>query len=174
MAVPTLLCVSEIYTKKNKNANNTQAAEIIYIRTVKRLTKLDKIKSEDIWNKLNIYLVNNKVDYCRVKWLQFLNRTGMNSPKLTFKYKPKGYGDIKVDHLRKCYKVRKGMSLNHEEELWQKSPLCLSSLSMFKKGVSDYKGRYCQVQGHNAGLILMVSVFLVLLQNQCDIQEIML
>jgi hypothetical protein len=54
MAVPVILYGSETWTPRKRDWNRIQAAEMKYLRTVKRCTRLDQIRNEDIRNDLGI------------------------------------------------------------------------------------------------------------------------
>jgi hypothetical protein len=46
VAIPTLLYASKTWVKKNKNVSNIQAEEIKLLRSVKRSSRIDKLKTE--------------------------------------------------------------------------------------------------------------------------------
>jgi hypothetical protein len=60
MAVPVLLYDRETWTLRKRDWNRIQAAEMKYLRTVKRCTRLDQIRNEDIRNELGISPLSEK------------------------------------------------------------------------------------------------------------------
>jgi hypothetical protein len=54
MAVPVLLYGSETWTPRKRDWKIIQEAEMKYLRTVKRCTRLDQIRNEDMRNELGI------------------------------------------------------------------------------------------------------------------------
>jgi hypothetical protein len=57
--------------QRREKCLNSNTENYIF-RSVKMLTKLDKIKYEDIWKELNIYSVNGRINSYRKKWINHL------------------------------------------------------------------------------------------------------
>jgi hypothetical protein len=74
MAVPVLLYGSETWTPRKRDWNRILAAEMKYLRTVKRCTILDQIRNEDIRNEVGISPLSEKIIEYGNKWKVHLQR----------------------------------------------------------------------------------------------------
>jgi hypothetical protein len=75
--------------------NRIQAAEMKYLGTVKRCTRLDQIRNEDIRNELGISPLSEMIIEYSNKWkarLQRMEHTRI--PLQEYKYQPSGKRDI--------------------------------------------------------------------------------
>jgi hypothetical protein len=95
MAVSVLLYGSETWAPRKRDWNRIQAAEMKYLRTVKRYTRLYQIRNEDIRNDLGISPLSENIIEYRNKWkahLQGMEHTRI--PLQAYKYQPSGKRDI--------------------------------------------------------------------------------
>jgi hypothetical protein len=60
MAVPILLYGSKTWTLRKRDWKRIQTAEMKYLRKVKRCTRLDQIRNEDIRNELGVSPLREK------------------------------------------------------------------------------------------------------------------
>jgi len=91
---------------RTKNVSNIQAAEIKFLSSVKGCTILNRIKSEDIRQKLHVYSVNVRTDDYREKCLTHLHKMAIDFQNLfwvqtkimkTREAPSKGGCDVKTD-----------------------------------------------------------------------------
>ena len=61
MAAPELVYGSESWTLTQNQRKRIEAVEIKFLRRVKECTLRDHIRNADIKQKLNIYLINDKI-----------------------------------------------------------------------------------------------------------------
>lgn len=95
MAVPTLLYGSETWVDKTSYRNNIQSAEMRFLRSVKGYSLKDKIRNEEIRQKLNIFSVNERIFQNRINWKNHVLRMDNNRiPKLALEYHPTGRRDV--------------------------------------------------------------------------------
>jgi hypothetical protein len=60
-------------------------------------TNAAEFKRKTHVEKLNIYLINNKMHNSRIKWLKYLHRMENDKTlKVKFEYTAKGYGDMGI------------------------------------------------------------------------------
>jgi hypothetical protein len=94
MAVPSLLYGSECWTMRKRDMQKLQAAEMCFLRFVKGRTRLDKIRNEDIREKLGVFSINDRIRRYRKDWLGHLERMEEGRvPKLALWYRSKGRRD---------------------------------------------------------------------------------
>jgi hypothetical protein len=91
MAVTVLLHGSETWTPRKRDWNKIQAAEIKYLRRVRRCTRLDQIRNEDIRNELGISPLSEKIMECRNKSKAHMQRMEhTHIPLQAYTYRPSG------------------------------------------------------------------------------------
>jgi len=91
VARPSLLCGSEIWVTTQRDMTRLEAAEMRVLRSVTGYTRLDKIRSEDMRQELEI----SGIQYVRLKskqnWINHLERMdNTRLPKYDLNYKPPG------------------------------------------------------------------------------------
>jgi hypothetical protein len=57
MAVPVLMYGSEAWTIKKKDISRIQSAEMKFLRSVKRCTRMDHVRNEEIRTELKMYAI---------------------------------------------------------------------------------------------------------------------
>lgn len=91
MAVPILLYGSEFWTLTKKEEKTIEAAEMRFLRSVAGCTLLDKRKSEDIRNELNIFKLMDKIEQYRNNWKEHVQSMKPGRiPKIILDYNPEG------------------------------------------------------------------------------------
>ena len=91
VAVPTLMHGSESWVTNTKHKQIIQTAEMKFLRSVKRCSRLDRIRNENIREELKIYNLNERIEENREKWKEHLNRMeNERIPKIIRGYRPKG------------------------------------------------------------------------------------
>jgi hypothetical protein len=99
----TLIYGCETWTLRKGDWNTIQATEMKYLRKVKRCTRLDQIRNEDIRNELGISPLSEKIIQYRNKLkarLQRMEHTRI--PLQAYKYQSSGKRDI--DRPRKRWR----------------------------------------------------------------------
>ena len=82
---------SESWVTNTKHKQIIQAAEMKFLRSVKRCSRLDRIRNENIREELKIYNLNERIEENREKWKEHLNRMeNERIPKIIRGYRPKG------------------------------------------------------------------------------------
>ena len=95
MAVPVLLYGCEFWTLTRKEERTIEAAEMRFLRSVAGCKLLDKRKSEDIRNELNIFKLMDKIEQYRNDWREHVQRMKEERiPKIILDYKPKGKRNV--------------------------------------------------------------------------------
>lgn len=77
---PVLLYGSENWVINNRQKSKIQAAEMKYLRRVEGVTKMDRIRSEQIRNNLNIKKILTKIEEKQLQWFGHLVRLNKNIP----------------------------------------------------------------------------------------------
>jgi len=90
VARPSLLYGSETWVTTKRDTTGLEAAEMRFLRSVTRYTRLDKIRSEVIRKELEI----SGIQDVRLKYKQNLERMdNTRLPKHAVNYKPRGRRD---------------------------------------------------------------------------------
>ena len=91
VARPTLLCGSETWVKTARDMTRLEAAEMVFLRSVKGYTRLDKIRSEVIRKELKIPGIQDVRSKYKQNWFNHLERTdNTRLPKHALNYKLRG------------------------------------------------------------------------------------
>jgi len=94
VARPTLLYGSETWVTTKRDTTDLEAAEMRFLRIVKRHTKLDKIGSEIIRKELEIPGIQDVRTKYKQNWINHLQRMDNNRlSKHSFNYKSSGRRD---------------------------------------------------------------------------------
>jgi hypothetical protein len=89
-ARPTLLYGSETWVATKRDMTGLEAAEMRFLRSVKGYTRLDKIRSEVIRNKLKISGIQAVRSKHKQSWVSHLERMDNTIvPKQALNYKPR-------------------------------------------------------------------------------------
>ena len=94
VARPTLLYGSETWVTTKRDMTGLEAAEMRFLRSVKRYTRLDKIRSEVIRKELEISGIQDVRANYKQNWINHLE--GMDNTRLpehALNYKPRGRRD---------------------------------------------------------------------------------
>lgn len=95
MAVPAGLYGAESWVLTNRDRSRIQASEMRFLRSVMGVTRMDRIRNEEIRQSLNIYNLNNKIVEYRQNWRSHVERmSDERLPKLILGYQPKGFRSI--------------------------------------------------------------------------------
>ena len=95
MAVPILLYGSEFWTLTKEQERRLEAIEMKFLRNAAGYTLMDKRRSEDIRQELNIFKLIDKIAQYRNNWRDHVDRmTEDRIPKIIMNYKPKGKRNI--------------------------------------------------------------------------------
>jgi len=91
VARPTLLYGSAIWVITKQDMTRLEVAQMCFLRSVKRYTRLDKIRSEVIRKELEISGIQDLRSKYKQNWINYLERTdNTRLPKHAFNYKPRG------------------------------------------------------------------------------------
>jgi hypothetical protein len=93
-----------------------QATEMIFLRRVEAITKLDRVRNEDVRKELGIYAMNDKIKRKRTEWRQYIDR--MNNGRLTIQireYNPRGRRS--VGRPRRRWSELEGSCISSEQAL---------------------------------------------------------
>ena len=94
VARPTLLYGSETCVTTMRDLTRLEAAEMRFLRSVKRYTRLDKIRSEVIRKELEASGIQDVRTKHKQNWINHLERTdNTRLPKHALNYKPRGRRD---------------------------------------------------------------------------------
>ena len=95
VARATLLYSSETWVTATRDMTRLEAAEMRSLRSVKRYTRLDKIRSEVIRRELEISGIQDVSSKHRQNWINHLARMdNTRPPKHALNYKPRGRRDL--------------------------------------------------------------------------------
>ena len=93
VARPSLLYGSETWVTTKRDMTRLQAAEMRFLRSVTGYTRLDKIRSEDIRQELEISAIQDLRLKYKQNWINHLERTDNTRPsKYALTYKPREEG----------------------------------------------------------------------------------
>jgi len=91
VARPSLLYGSETWVTTERDMTGLEAAELRFIRSVTGYTRLDKIRSEDIRQELEISGIQDVRLKYKQNWINHLERMdNTRLPKYALNYKPRG------------------------------------------------------------------------------------
>ena len=91
VARPSLLYGSETWVTAKRDMTGLEAAEMRFLRSVTRHTRLDNIRSEVIRKELEISGIQDVRLKYKQNWINHLERTdNTRLPKHTLNYKPRG------------------------------------------------------------------------------------
>jgi len=94
VARSTLLYGSETWVTTQRDMTRLEAAEMRFLRSVAGYTRLDKIKSEDIRQELEISGIQDARLKYKHNWINHLERMdNTRFPKHALTYKPRGRRD---------------------------------------------------------------------------------
>ena len=94
IARPTLLYDSETWVTTKRDMNGQEAAEMLFLRSVKGYTRLDKIRSEVIRKELEISGIRDVRLKYKQNWINHLERMyNTRLPKHALNYRPRGRRD---------------------------------------------------------------------------------
>lgn len=94
MAIPMLLYGSETWVINKKDVTRIQS-EMKFLRSVKRCTRMDRIKNDDIKQKLDIYAIKDKIKEYKTRWKDHMGRMEEHRcPILAYKYNPREKRDV--------------------------------------------------------------------------------
>ena len=94
VARPALLYGSETWVNTKRNVTPLEAAEVLFIRSVERYTRLDKIRSKVIRKELEISGIQDVSSKHKQNWINHLERTeNTRLSKHALNYKPRGRRD---------------------------------------------------------------------------------
>ena len=89
VARPTLLYGSETWVTTTRDMTGLEAAEMRFLRSVKRYTRLDRVRSEVIRKELEISGIQDVRSKHKQNWINLLERMdNTRLPKHAFNYKP--------------------------------------------------------------------------------------
>jgi hypothetical protein len=90
MTAPVLMYGSEAWITKKKDISRIQSAEMKFLRSVKRCTRMDHIRNE-IRTEFEMYEIQDKITEYRIRWSARLQRMDSSRlPKQALLYKPRG------------------------------------------------------------------------------------
>jgi len=94
VARPSLLYGSEIWVTTKRDMTRLEAAEMRFLRSVTGYTRLDKIRSQDIRQELEIFGIQEVRLKYKQNWIGHLERTdNTRLPKHALNYKLRGRRD---------------------------------------------------------------------------------
>jgi len=94
IARPSLLYGSETWVTTQRDMTGLEAAEMRFLRSVTVCTRLDKIRSEDIRQELEISGIQDVRLKYKQNWINHLERMDNTTlPKHALTYKPRGRRD---------------------------------------------------------------------------------
>jgi len=94
VARPSLLYGSETWVTTQRDMTGLEAAEMRFLRNVTGYTRLDKIRSEDIRQELEIAGIQDVRLKYKQNWINHLERVdNTRLPKYALNYKPRGRRD---------------------------------------------------------------------------------
>jgi hypothetical protein len=82
--------VEVILGASEKDSSRMQATEMKFLRRVEGITKLDRVRNEDVRKEFGIYAMNDKIKQKRTEWQ---HKDRMNNERLTIQireYSPRG------------------------------------------------------------------------------------
>jgi len=101
VARPSLLYGSETWVTTQRDMTGLEAAEMCFVRSVTGHTRLDKIRSKDIRQELEISGIQDMKLKYKQNWTNHLERMeNTRLPKYTFTYKPRGRRDRRCPRKR--------------------------------------------------------------------------
>jgi len=94
VARPSLLYGSETWVTTKRDMTHLEAAEMRFLRSVTGHTRLDKIRSQDIRQELEISRIQDVRLKYEQNWISYLERMdNTRLPKYALTYKPRGRRD---------------------------------------------------------------------------------
>ena len=94
VARPSLLCGTETWVTTKRDMARLEAAEMRFLRSIKRYTRLDKIRREVIRKELEISGIQDVRLKYKQNWINHLERMdNTRLPKHSLYYKPRGRRD---------------------------------------------------------------------------------
>jgi len=94
VARPSLLYGSETWVTTKRDMTRLEAAEMRFLRSVTGYRRLDKIRSEDIRQELEISGIQDVRLKYKQNWINHLERMdNIRLPKYALTYKPRGRRD---------------------------------------------------------------------------------
>ena len=94
VARPSLLYGSETWVITQRDMTGLEAADMRFLRSVTGYTRLDKIRSEDIRQELEISGIQDVRLKYKQNWINHLDRMdNTRLPKYALNYKPRGRRD---------------------------------------------------------------------------------
>ena len=94
MAGPVLMYGSENWSINRSDKRKTEAAEMRFWRPMAVHTLLDKKRSSDIREQLDIFLINDKLTQYKINWREYIQRMDDNRLQKKLNYKPEGRRNI--------------------------------------------------------------------------------
>ena len=80
---------SETWVLKKRQEQRLEAAQMIFLRHLLGITKLDKEKTNVLWKKTGAENIVKEIKQYQEKWLQHIQRMDTNRiPKQALQYKP--------------------------------------------------------------------------------------
>jgi len=112
VARPSLLYGSATWVTTQRDMTHLEAAEMRFLKSVTRHTRLDKIRSEVIRKELEISGIQDVRLKYKQNWINHLERMdNTRLPKHTLNYKPRGRRDRGRPRKRwQCVDVGKGQT----------------------------------------------------------------
>ena len=90
VARPSLLYSNETWVTTRRDMTRLEAAEMRFLRSVTGYTRLDKIRSEDVRQELEISGIQDVRLKYKQNWINHLERMdNTRLPKYAFNYKPR-------------------------------------------------------------------------------------
>lgn len=88
---PILTYASETWTMTKKDQSRIQAIDMKFLRSTIQKTRRDKIRNEEIRDKLNMEKLQDTIDNSRIKWMGHIMRMEEERlPKQALKLKGRG------------------------------------------------------------------------------------
>lgn len=78
--IPTLTYGCESWTISKRSASKLQASEMKYLRAVKGVSRIDRIRNENIRRELGAKELSTTIDETRLRWFGHIQRMGANRP----------------------------------------------------------------------------------------------
>ena len=95
MAVPVGLYASETWTLRKVDEQRIQTAEMRFLRSVRGVTRRDRLRNEDIRADLGVHSLKSTIAHKRDNWLHHVDRMGEDRyPKKALAYRPQGRRNI--------------------------------------------------------------------------------
>jgi hypothetical protein len=93
--VPILIYGSEAWVLSKREEIKIQSSEMLFLRSVKGCSRIDRIKNDDIQQELNMFTLKDKIKDNKVRWCQHLNRMSEDRlPVEANKYRTIGTKDL--------------------------------------------------------------------------------